>query len=195
MISFEQEIKTYFLKNKITFDEYCDSYNRLDFGFGNKEEKRYFYFDVKEKRQKYSVKNWPTSDIPEEYLFIIDDLAARKILAYAPDSGMIIRDNMNKRYFLFTVLDMYLMPKKRVNRKIRKSITTHKGKWLFDLRNGVHENNMSDIFKAINTYLNKKKEFYLDNLPCHGDYINENIGEGGITRQQKHWDIDVSETR
>ncbi len=88
MQSFEQEIKAYFVQNQIQYEDNSKSLTKFDFSFGDREKKTYFSFDVKEKRQHYNIKNWQEFEIPEPYLFIIDDLAAQKILAFAPNSGL-----------------------------------------------------------------------------------------------------------
>jgi len=195
MDSLEREIKDYFKQREIPLADNSNSYEKLDFAFGDKSTKRYFSFDVKEKRQRYNMKNWQVANIPEEYLFILDDLAARKILAYAPNSGIVVRDNMRHRYFLFTVVDLYLMPKQRVNRTIKKQVEAYKGKWLIDLRSGQKFDKLADVFDGIESYLDEKKEIFLNILECYGDYMGEEIGKGGIVRVPEHWQTDVEETR
>lgn len=192
--SFEQELKQYFRHRQIGFDDHSGSFRKLDFGFGDRESKRYFSFDVKEKRQRYATRNWPT-EIPEEHLFIIDDLAARKVLAYAPNSGIIIRDNIRGKYFLFSVVDLYLMPKQRVNREIRKTVSSVKGKWMTDLRNGHAYDSLAEVFTGIEAYLNTREDIFLNILECYGEYAGEEIPRGGIVRRPAHWTVDVKETR
>ena len=194
MPSFEQEIKQYFKQRRIGFDDHSGSYKRLDFGFGDARAKRYFSFDVKEKRQRYAMRNWPT-DIPEEHLFIIDDLAARKILAYAPNSGLVVRDNIRRKYVFFSVVDLFLMPKQRVNRKIQKHMQAFKGKWLTDLRSGQVRDTLDQVFSAIKAYLERRADIFVNVLECYGEYAGEEISEGGIVRRPEHWEVDVAETR
>jgi len=193
--SFEQEIKQYFEHHRIAFDDNSASFKKLDFGFGDAKTKRYFSFDVKEKRQHYAVRNWPETDIPEEHLFIIDDLAARKILAYSPNSGLVVRDNLHRKYFFFSVVDLWLMPRQRVNRDIRKNVPGVKGKWLTDLRNGHSSDALTGVFAGIEAYLNRREDIFLNILECYGDYVGEDIPKGGIVRRPEHWSVDVSETR
>jgi hypothetical protein len=87
------------------------------------------------------------------------------------------------------------MPKKRVNRVIKKQVETQKGKWLIDLRNGRACGNLSEIFEAIESYLKDRKNIFLHTLDCYGKYFGEEIGKGGITRKPGHWEIDVKGTR
>jgi len=195
MLSLEQEIRHYFQQAQINFDDNSGSYHLLDFAFGDRTKKQYFAFDVKEKCDPYQLRNWPKVEIPEKYLFILDDLAARKILAFAPNSGLVIRDNFYKIYYFFSVVTLYLMPKTRVNRKIEKNVLAYKGKWLIDLRNGQQYDKIDALFIGINTFLAERENIFLKKLECYGCFYGEHIVDGGIVREPKHWRIDVQKTR
>lgn len=196
MPSFEQELKQYFRDRGIAFDDYSDSFKQLDFAFGDRKAKRRFYFDAKEKRQRYVLRNWPAADhIPEEHLFIMDDLAARKILAYAPNSGLIVRDNLCRKYYFFSIVDLYLMPRRRVNREINKNMRGLKGKWLTDLRNGLCCETLESVFAGIENYLNRREDIFTNILECYGKYYGEEIPGAGISRRPEHWSFDIRETR
>ncbi len=195
MSSFEAEIRQYFVSQQIAFEDHCTSLRLLDFRFNDPQTKTQFSFDAKEKRQQYNLKNWPPTSIPQSYLFIIDDLAARKILAFAPNSGLAVRDNLQRSYYFFSVVDLYLMPKTRVNRTIKKEIETQKGKWLIDLRHGQRCGNLPELFKAMTAYLAQRRAIFGEILECYGHYPGEAVGSGGIIRRPGHWDIDVSGTR
>ncbi len=193
-VSFEQELKHFFHINHILFHDRSDSFRHPDFSIPDpaKSTKR-FYFDAKEKRQKYNMQHWQT-DIPEDHFFILDDLAARKILAFAPRSGIIIRNNISAAYHLFTVLDLFLMPKTRVNRPIHKNRQAYKGKWLIDLRSSRESDSLEGIFESVHAYLTHLEQIFLNTLECYGNY-GENIGEQGIVRRPGHWNADVKATR
>lgn len=195
MPSFEAEIKHYFNSRQIPFEDHCTSLRQLDFCFSDPATKVQFNLEVKEKRQHYNLKNWPQVNIPQAYLFIVDDLAARKILAFAPNSGLAVRDNLNRQYYFFSVVDLYLMPKTRVNRCIKKEMAAQKGKWLVDLRNGHCCGNLPELFNALATYITQRKAIFLEILECYGRYVGEEVGSGGITRRPGHWDIDIKGTR
>ncbi len=195
MISLEQEIKAYFRSQNLAFEDNCKSYTRLDFAFGSRQQGRRFHFDVKEKRQALNMQNWPVSTIPQEHLFILDDLAARKVLAYAPQSGLVLRDNLRQSYHLLTVVDLFLMPKQRVNRPIENEVQAMKGKWLLDLRSSYTSANLVDIFSAINRYLDQHDAIFFKQLACYGHYAGEVVHDQGATRRPGHWDIDISATR
>jgi len=118
--SLEQEIRTLLQQRRLEYDDHSGSFTQLDFGFGDGFANRYFAFDVKGKRQPYNLGNWKTA-IPEVHFFILDYLACRKILLHAPNAGLLVRDTPQKRYLFFTVVDLFLMPKTRVNRAIRRA--------------------------------------------------------------------------
>lgn len=192
--SLEQEIRTYFEERGLPYQDHSRSFTHLDFGFGDRQAKRYFAFDAKEKQRPYNPHNWPT-DIPEPHLFILDDLAARKVLLYAPNAGILVRDAPQERYVFFTVVDLFLMPKQRVDRPIRRNRPEHKGKWLVDLRSGQTFAHLPEVFGAIETYLDARKAIFHEIKACYGAYAGETISPGGIERRPGHWQHDVESTR
>lgn len=198
MLSLEQELLAHFRQHGIPFHQHVEGatrFMRLDFGFGDIGQKRYFSFDAKEKRQRYNLNNWPGAGIAEEHLFIIDDLAARRVLAFAPNAGLVIRDNLRRLYFLFTVVDLFLMPKLRVNRRLDLNPPLLKGKWLIDLRNGQSCPDLATVFTRIGAYLDQRETIFSQELACFGAYVGETIASGGVARQPQHWQRDISETR
>lgn len=193
-ISFEQELKNYFARENIQFSDGTSSYDQLDFTINDKVGQPVFHLDVKEKRQKYNLTNWPKF-APESDLFVLDDLAVRKCLAYAPESGILVRDNIRERYFFFSVIDLALMPRKRVNRPINKNQPDIKGKWLVNLRNGKEAKSLTEAVFHIRYYLRDMNTCLFESLECYGDYAGEKVDVGGIVRKPEHWDKDVQSTR
>lgn len=192
--SFEQEIKTYFDQQGIRFSDDSSAYKKLDFTIHDKIGQPTFYLDVKEKRQKYNMKHWfPFA--PEADLFVLDDLTVRKCLAHAPQSGVLIRDNIRKRYYFFSVVALALMPRMRVNRPINRNKPEVKGKWLVNLRNGKKSLSLEKAVFNIRFYLRDLNTTLFETLECYGDYVDEKIEEGGILRKPAHWDEDVKSTR
>jgi hypothetical protein len=194
MQSFEQEIKSFLRAKNLEYKDNSSSFKRLDFSV-KLDETWTFHFDAKEKRQHYNLRNWQISAQDEPHTFINDDLAARKILAYAPYSGMVVRDNLLGGYYFFSVLDLFLMPKTRVNRPIFKEQEGLKGKWIIDLRNGRKCSSMVEVLAMFQKYIEKREDLFLNILECFGDYQGENIGERGEVRRAEYWNIDVKETR
>lgn len=192
--SFEEELKNYMGSRNIPFQDHCASMDTLDFHLFDRNNDFIFSFDAKEKKQKYNLSNWPATEVPEEQLFIIDDLAARKILKESPRAGILIRNNLTENYIFFSVVDLMLMPKIRVNRPIKKNVATFKGKWLFDLRNGSSSDDLQGSFVKIREYIMSFDDIFTNILDCYGSYVGENISSGGIVRKPEHWDIDNSTT-
>ncbi|MBX2999846.1 MAG: hypothetical protein KF893_15100 [Caldilineaceae bacterium] len=192
--SAEQEIKEYFAQKGIGFADHSSSYEKLDFTILDKNGLPLFRLDVKEKRQRYNLKNWP-SFAPEPDLVILDDLTVRKCLAYAPQSGLLVRDSLCQQYIFFSVIDLALMPRMRVNRPIQRNQPQLKGKWLINARNGKASQALDQAIAHIGDYLNRLDTTLLTSTACYGTYVDETIDSGGIVRQPSHWDTDVQNTR
>lgn len=196
MFSFEQEYKTFLTSRLINYNDNCNSYKLLDFTLINFWNKKNLHIDVKEKRQVINIRNWPSIDAQNErFAFILDDLAARKIFAYAPYSGLIIRDNMYGTYYWYSVIDLGLMPKIRVNRAIKKTSLQYKGKWIIDFRNAISAASLENLFKTIQQYAEATMHLCTEFIPCYGNYHNEQLSIQGETRKPGHWETDVKETR
>lgn len=195
MTSLEQEIRDILTGNRTHFRSDCESHLELDFTLLDGDGKTLIAFDAKEKQRRILLDHWPATGIPEPYLFILDDLAARKVLAHAPNSGLIVRDNLHSRYFFISVVDLFLMPRRRANRPINRNTPALKGKWLIDLRNGVECPRLLDAFVAMKRYLDEHEAIFVKTLACYGGYHGETIYTGGEERKPEHWEKDVSSTR
>ncbi|RME55888.1 hypothetical protein D6779_11660 [Candidatus Parcubacteria bacterium] len=193
VVSLEQEVKGFLHVRRINFRDGSSSYKDLDFVILSKD-RPYFYLEVKEKQKPYSVMNWPRF-VEERWLFIVDDLTVRKCLARSPRSGVLVRDNKHGEYYFFSVIDLALMPRLRVNRPIKKEVQAYKGKWLIDLRNGRQSKDIEGAFSSIREYLEELDGVLFETLECYGSYVDEEISSGGITRVPKYWKHDVETTR
>jgi hypothetical protein len=193
MPSLEQEVKQCLSDNGVSFLDRSDSFKDPDFTIllnGSP----YFHLEVKEKRQKYNMKNWPRY-IEEPDLFILDDLTVRKCLAYSPKSGIVIRDNLRELYSFFSVVDLALMPRRRLNHRIELTIPAWKGKWLINLNHGLNAGTIEEIFSGIRQYVETSDRILFETIECYGQYEGEEIARGGITRKPADWDTDVEATR
>lgn len=205
VISLEQELKDYFKKHSFEYIDNSSDFKLLDFTLlkfliDKREDQivfRKLYLEVKEKRQKYNISNWKTITADnEKHTFIIDELSTRKILAYAPFSGLLVRNNLTEKYYWYSVLDLFLMPKSRANRPIKKYADVHmKGKLILDFRNGVECTFLDEVFVIIKSHIENRSFYYTSMTECYGQYFNEIIPEQGVLRNPVHWDIDVSQTR
>ncbi len=194
MQSFEQELRAFFQINDIGFQDHSKSFKRLDFSV-QLDKNWKFHFDAKEKRQPYNLANWQLTTEQEQHTFILDDLAARKILAYGPYSGMVVRDNLLGGYYFFSVVDLFLIPKSRVNRPIFKEKKSLKGKCIIDLRHGIKCEQIKEVFGLFQKYIDRREDLFMNIKECFGDYPGEEIGQRGAIRKSEYWDIDVQETR
>lgn len=94
--------------------------------------------ELKAKWQRY--KGWQKyrPDVQETDLFILDELALRRIVSASPDGHLLIYDHPQGRWVIFSVVDLMLAPKSRVSRQIGRSRSTLKGKLLIDLNDGLN---------------------------------------------------------
>ena len=192
-VSIEQEVKQYLERSGQRFVDNTAAFDALDFTIliG---ESAVFYLEVKEKRQPYNPANWPAF-APEVDLFILDDLTVRKCLGYAPRAGVLVRDNTQSSYYFFSVIDLALMPRLRVNRPIQRNAADLKGKWLVNLQNGFQADNLTDAFVHLNHYVQALPSILCEWHTCYGDYVGETIGNAGIVRNPTHWVSDIQATR
>ncbi|MBI3195107.1 MAG: hypothetical protein HYZ34_11680 [Ignavibacteriae bacterium] len=188
MQSFEQEIQDFLTKYNIRFIDGTNSLEELDFALPEYN----IHFDVKEKKQHFNMSNWEGTNIPEEYFFILDDLAARKILLKAPRSFVLIRDSVRTPvYYVFSIVDLLCIPKKRVRRALEKNARTFKGKWLIDFRHAMKFDSLEDAVKYMVTYPKQYDKIFKEQIDCWGEYENENIQTAGIPRKPEHWEEDL----
>jgi hypothetical protein len=185
---FELDVKTYLTSRGEQFSDGTSSHTSLDFHLT----RRNIHIDTKEKCQKFSMNNWKEAPMPQEHLFIIDDLAVRKLLLYAPNSFSIIRDSSltPPMHYVYSIVDFLCMPKKRCRRRISKSVTTLKGKWLVDLRDAAAFETLDEAMEYILRYSEKRKAILETHIDCWGNYRSERIGTGGTTRLARHWKED-----
>ncbi|MCS6825576.1 MAG: hypothetical protein NZ553_03085 [Caldilinea sp.] len=192
-IAFEEEFRKFLRQRHARFIDQTRSYHDADFALMLSDGAR-FALEVKEKRQPYAASAWPTST-PEPHMFILDDLTVRKCLGFAPRAGVAIKDIVGKRYVFFSVIDLALMPRVRVNRRIERNRPDLKGKWIVDLRNGGQAATLEELLGHIQNYLANLHSILYEFHPCYGDYVGETVGDGGITRRPEHWTHDVRNSR
>ncbi len=190
-LSFEQEIKTFFDKYNIKYKDETNSTTSLDFKYMRRD--FIFKFDAKEKMQKYNMSNW-TDEIDEKDCFIVDELGIRKVMRSGTNSGIIIRNNMSDEYVFFSFLDLFSMPKIRVNRKTNALTNYLKGKWIIDLNNGIRCKTLEEIFVAIKRYETEKEKLFFQG-ERYKIYSGETSELKGITRTNYYKRKDYSTTR
>jgi hypothetical protein len=186
--SFEHEIKNFFTKYNLRFIDGTNSLDELDFALPDFN----IHFDVKEKKQHFTMSNWKEANIPEEHFFILDDLAARKVLLKAPHSFVLIRDSVKTPvFYVYSIVDLLCIPKKRVRRALEKNTRSFKGKWLLDFRHAEKFETLEQAVKYMVNYPKQFKKIFKEEIDCWGTYEGEQIQTAGITRKPKHWDEDL----
>lgn len=185
---FEQEIQSYLRSQNIPFEDRTASNTALDFHLPRLR----LFFDAKEKAQPFSMKNWKEADAAQEHLFIIDDLAARKLLLHAPLSFCLIKDSsiQPSMYYVYSIVDLLCMPKQRVRRPIERAVKAFKGKWLLDLRDAAAFADLSDALQYMLAYEKKFPLIFSEHLDCWGIYPSEKIKTSGTPRRPEHWKKD-----
>lgn len=149
-----------------------DSFDEIDFELGCRGMR--LFLEVKQKKQRYRDA-WPEiAGVDEAHLFILDELAVRKIVRRAPRAYLLIQDQITKRFATVGALELITMPKARVNRSIDAAVSTFKGKWLIDIRNGE----IADSLEEAVAYLKRRavsEDDYWNGLACHGRFEGESI--------------------
>ena len=133
--------------------------------------------ELKEKRQPLRGRWVELAGVPEPELLVLDEVSARKLLARAPRAFLLFHDltRPDAPYVLFTIIDLFCMPKVRVQRSINLNDRRMKGKWLLDRRHGQTFGNLNGVFAALATYLDRRMMDDLRRLEPHGPYIGETV--------------------
>jgi hypothetical protein len=185
---FEQEVKSFLTANQIPFEDGTKSKSALDFHIL----RRKIFFDAKEKTQPFSMNNWNEATVPQDNLFIIDDLAARKLLQHAPLSFCLIKDSSiaPPMLYIYSIVDLLCIPKQRVKRPIERTVKAFKGKWLLDLRDAAVFDELGDAIKYMLAYEKKFPLIFGEHIDCWGKYPSEEIKTSGRTRIARYWKTD-----
>ncbi|MBI5471161.1 MAG: hypothetical protein HY961_02315 [Ignavibacteriae bacterium] len=186
---FEQEVRALLTARQIPFVDGTKSVSELDFFLPRQN----ISFDAKEKTQCFSMKNWAGARVAQEDLFIIDDLAARKLLRKAPLSFCLIKDSSSQSvtYYIYSIVDLMCIPKTRVRRPIEKSVKAFKGKWLLDLRDAAVFAELADAVEYMLTYEKNFTLIFGQHIDCWGHYPSEEIKTSGTTRVPAFWKKDA----
>lgn len=135
--------------------------------------------EVKEKRQHYRGRWAELAGTPETELLVLDELSARTLLRHAPRAFLLFWDQTHEEqpYVLFSVLDLYCAPRRRVLRPIHRNSPRFKAKWLLDRRHGHVFRHLREVFAYIATYLVRDLDKDLRRLEAYGDFEGEEVAE------------------
>lgn len=149
-----------------------DSFEEIDFELACRGKR--LFLEVKQKKQRYRDAWVEIAGVDEEQLFILDELAVRKIVRRCPRAYLLIQDQIMGRFTVVSALELIAMPKARVNRSIDATVSTFKGKWLIDLRNGEVGESLEEAI----SYLKRRavsEDEYWNGLACYGRFEGESI--------------------
>jgi len=192
MISFEQQVMEYLINNDFEFVDNTTSPDMPDFSITF--QSGLFQLEVKEKRQEVKLSNWPTVEISKDNIVIVDELTARRLMAWSPNAGVLFRDNLQQRYIFIDVVKLWLMPRKRANRKISDNSDSYKGKWILNGINGVVTKSLHTAMRAIMDYA-ERAPVALEQSRCLGTFAGEDVPVGGEVRTAMMKEYDYRSTR
>lgn len=147
-----------------------DSFDEIDFELGCRG--RRLFLEVKQKKQRYRDAWVNIGGISESSLFILDELAARKLVLRSPRAYLLVNDQLTEKYFVLGALELITMPKTRVNRSIKDEVATFKGKWLIDLRDAAQSPTVEESLAYVKRRSSSEDDYW-KGLACHGRYENE----------------------
>jgi hypothetical protein len=116
---------------------HTSSLDRLDFAVLAPGE-RLCQLELKAKHQPYRAWGDLRAATAEQDLFILDELALRKVVAAGPYAALLVRDDPGDRWVLWTTMDLVLADKVRVNRRLATGLDRIKAKVLLDLTDSPH---------------------------------------------------------
>ncbi len=133
--------------------------------------------ELKEKRQVYRARWAELARVPEAELLTLDEVAARKLLAVSPRAFVLFHDatREDRPYVLFTIVDLFCLPKVRVQRAINLNSPRMKAKWLLDARHGRGFDSLRSVMNALANYLDHGLGDDLHRVEPHGPFAGESV--------------------
>jgi hypothetical protein len=133
--------------------------------------------ELKDKRQPYRARWADLAGLPENELLVVDEVSLRKLLAHAPRAMLLFWDRTrpDRPYVLYTIIDLFCIPKTRIQRHIRLNADRLKAKWLLDARHGFSFSDLNHVFAAVGNYLAKDLRGDLLALEAHGPFSGEDV--------------------
>jgi hypothetical protein len=133
--------------------------------------------ELKEKRQHYRERWAELAGVPETNLLVVDEVALRKLVAWAPRAHLLFWDETrpDRPYVLFSIIDLLCVPKVRVQRPITLNSPLLKAKWLLDRRHGRDVADLDSVLAALDRYVTQQMWDDMRRLKAHGDFIGETV--------------------
>jgi len=177
--TFETEVKAGLAALGWEYEDATAAHDRPDITFTRRVRSKIVRaaLELKEKRQPYRQRWAELAGLPEPELLVLDEVAARKLLARAPAAFLLFRDGTRPEqpYVLFTIIDLFCMPKVRVLRQLNLRERTAKAKWLLDRRHGRACADLNTAFALMATYLDRDMLVQLQALDAHGTFVGEKV--------------------
>jgi hypothetical protein len=177
--AFEEEVKTGLLALGWELQDHTSDHDHPDLGFLRTVRGKSVHaaLELKEKRQPLRDRWAELAGVPEHELLVLDEVSARKLLARAPRAFLLYHDltRPDAPYVLYTIIDLFCMPKVRVQRSINLAQRRMKGKWLLDRRHGQVFVSLNSMFAVLATYLDRSMMDDLRRLELHGPFIGETV--------------------
>ncbi len=167
--SFENEIRAFLERWKVEFEWKL-------YGGGRQ---LWIAVEAKEKRQHLRPA-WVqrAGGIPEAELLVVDEVACRKLLFQAPAAFLVFCDQAGdpaSRYVVYTMVDLFCLPRRRLHRPIEKQVRQVKGKWLLSKQDGACFPDFASAFQYIRGHaLGRLKDEVFAN-ECHREFFGEEI--------------------
>jgi hypothetical protein len=174
---FEEDVKAALNLMRWRFQDFTSSHDMPDLMLLHsiEEERVNVALELKEKRQRYRPRWEELAGLPEQDVLALDEVAARKLLPFAPYSFLLYHDatGRGRPYVLYSVLDLMCAPKVRVQRPINLHGERLKGKWLLNRRHGRPFSGLNDALLDLLAYVHHELRNDLFGLSAHGGYDGE----------------------
>lgn len=174
---FEEQVKAALNLMRWRFQDYTSSHDKPDLivlhSIG--EDRVNVALELKEKRQRYRPRWEELARLREQDVLALDEVAARKLLPFAPYSFLLYHDatGRGRPYVLYSILDLMCAPKVRVQRPINLHSERLKGKWLLNRQHGRAFSGLNDALIELREYINRELGNDLNGLGAHGRYDGE----------------------
>jgi len=187
-LSFEREVEELLQNRSVIYRSNVQSTKLPDFTIGTSSA---FHVELKEKRNRYSPKNWK-GEMPQQWMFILDELTVRKLTLTYSCSGIMVRDDSAVGYYFCGIICLLTMPRVRTNRMMMGSYV--KGKWILDLRNFKKADSLPGAMRNLKLYRASCIKDATQSA-CYGEYIGEDVGISGSDRTVEQIKHDYEATR
>ncbi len=176
---FEEQVKAALNMMRWRFQDYTSSHDMPDLILLHtiRDQRVNVALELKEKRQRYRDRWEELAHLPERDVFALDEVAARKLLPFAPWAFLLYHDGTGRGrpYVLYSILDLMCAPKVRVQRPINLHGERLKAKWLLNRRHGRPFSGLNDALLDMLAYVNHDLDIDLHGLGAHGRYDGETV--------------------